>query len=64
VALPTDISAAQAAWRTLAQAWTKDPNAEPSKHLHFPAHDPNAQNLTPYEALTALERRNIDIDNI
>ncbi|MGO9773712.1 MAG: hypothetical protein ACLPSW_30040 [Roseiarcus sp.] len=64
VALPADISGAQAAWRALVQAWTKNPKAEPSRYLAFPPIDPKAQDPTPYEALTALERRVIDIENV
>jgi len=64
VALPSDISAALAAWQALGRAWAKNPRAEPSKHLKFASHDPNAADATPYEARTALERRVIDIENV
>ncbi len=64
VALPSDISAAIAAWQALGRAWARNPRAEPSKHLKFASHDPNAADVTPYEALTALERRIADIENV
>lgn len=61
VILPSAMRKAAAVWQNLANAWTINPKADPSKKLRFDPRNPNEEDMTPYEQRSDAERHLIDI---